>query len=108
MFTPQTNDSFIAMFARQVKQAGMTRQQLSDAVDLLARTNRYNTWKIADIVSFNSTIHTYSQNEIYKEAGQFPSPYFPKVKIADREVHVKLEDADNYHLQIVRDYKEYL
>lgn len=108
MFTPQTSPIFLAMFSRQVQQTGMTKQQLSDAVDLLARTNRYPTWKIADIVGFNTVIKTYSRNEVYKQTGQYPSPLFPLVSMAGTEVTVSAEDAAKYHLTIVRDYGEYL
>lgn len=108
MFTPQTEPAFLAMFARQVSQVNMTSRQLSDAVDLLARTNRYKSWSIADIVSYQAKVRTYTQNEVYKQTGQFPSPEYPKVKIGEREVLVSLKDAEAYHLEIVRDFKEYV
>lgn len=92
------SDEFWLELGNIIIEAHWSRRQLHDAITRHLTSCEYQTFTIANIMGFDKTIKTYTNDEIYAMKGQYPHKDFVKVVTCiDHEiVNVSIDTYNRY------------
>jgi len=92
------SDEFWLELCNIIMENGWSKRQLHDAITKHISTCEYQTFTIANILSFNPKVKFYTHNQVYQMCGQYPDPnYVMVVTSVDHIItHVTLADYNKY------------
>lgn len=88
---PKMSKEFFVLLSEYVIKEKFTEERLKDAVDNVITNFQYKELNISDIIRFDKRIKLYTWNDVYKIAGQFPSPDF-QIYDKERKLYAKITD----------------
>ena len=101
---PKMELEHLAILAQDLMQEGLSQEQLKLAVNNLARTHKYQTFTLADLLDYSPKVKLYTGDEVYKLLGRFPSRLYPRMKFTTEKgtiyKFVTREDAIEFNLEI--------
>lgn len=105
---PDMSKDFMTILSLLINKSGITEERLKKSLEHLLLTHRYQTFKPADLLSYNPKVQLYDGNKLYEMYGEFPVKGWSMVVIdtiyGPVEKFCKTDDAKIYGLTIKKEY----
>lgn len=101
----KVDDEFIDILTDRIKANNFSNERLIDAVNNLIDTNPYKTFNIADIISFDKKIKTYTYDQICNMAQGSKNIFqlYKRIYVNGKDIgtYASVQDIEIYRLKVV-------
>lgn len=89
---PKMMKDFFVLLTEFIIEHKFTAKRLSDSVNHVIANFQYKELNISDIIKFDKRKRLYTQDDVYRISGKFPSPDFELYKSDNKRFWIKISE----------------